>query len=260
MKTAATILSIILLGIVAPGCHELFQHPDDRPPSAPSGLRTATGDNFIELFWNDNRDPDVSGYKVYVSHTYGGRYEYVASVHSPYYMDNGARNGVLYYYAVSAYDRDGNESDLSSNVAYDIPRPEGYDVMLYNADVSRAQAGYDFSKYTVVSVDDQYADMYFVTGTPGPVMRVDTDSDIQDLGPTSSILDISQAPSSGWSPAHEVPLVTGHTYVVWTWDDHYAKFRISSISSSRLVFDWAYQLVPSNRLLKKAPLGDRHRG
>ena len=37
------------------------------------------GDNFIELFWNDSRDPDVEGYNVYVSNTYGGRYEYVAS-------------------------------------------------------------------------------------------------------------------------------------------------------------------------------------
>jgi hypothetical protein len=47
--------------------------------------------------------------------------------------------------------------------------------------------------------------------------------------------------------------------VVWTWDDHYAKFRVSSVSSGRVVFDWAYQLVPSNRLLKKTPAGERHR-
>ena len=259
MKTFFAYLTIILLAIIAPGCHHLLNELDNDPPATPTGLRTATGDNFIELFWHDSRDPDVEGYRVYVSHTYGGRYEYIATVHSAYYMDEGARNGVLYYYAVSAFDRNGNESDLSSDVAYDIPRPEGYDVMLYNADVAKNQAGYDFSKYAVVSIDDQYADMYVVTGTHGPVMRVDTDSDIQDVGPTSSILDISTAPTSGWTTSREVPLVAGHTYVVWTWDDHYAKFRVSSVSSSRVVFDWAYQLVPSNRLLKKAPPADRHR-
>jgi hypothetical protein len=259
MKNLLFSLSILLIALVSPGCHELLHHLDDDPPAAPTGVRTATGDNFIELYWNDSRDPDVEGYNVYVSSTYGGRYEYVGTVHNPYFLDEDARNGVLYYYAVSAYDYDGNESELSNDVAYDIPRPEGYDVLLYNAGIASGQAGYDFSKYAVVSLDDQYADMYFVTGTSGPVMRVDSDTDIQDLGATSSILNISQAPLNGWSTAHEVPLIAGHTYVVWTWDDHYAKFRVSCISSGRVVFDWAYQLVPSNRLLKKTPAGERHR-
>ena len=88
-------------------------------------------------------------------------------------------------------------------------------------------------------------------------MRVDTDSDIQDMGPTSSILAIGTAPVSGWSTTHEVELYAGHTYVVWTWDDHYAKFRVSSLSPSRVVFDWAYQLIPANRLLKRTPGKDR---
>jgi hypothetical protein len=260
MKTALSILSLLVVVTLTPGCHDLLHHLDNDPPSAPTGLRTATGDDFIELFWNDTRDPDVSGYNVYVSSTYGGRYQYVGSTTSAYYRDDEARNGVLYYYAVSAYDYDGNESDLSSDVAYDIPRPEGYDVLLYNAAVASNQAGYDFSKYTVVAVADEYADMYFVTGNGGPVMRVDTDTDIQDMGPTSSVLAIGQAPVSGWSTTREVPLVAGHTYVVWTWDDHYAKFRVSSVSSGRVVFDWAYQLVPSNRLLKKDPANGRRRG
>jgi hypothetical protein len=260
MKTALSILSLLVVVTLTPGCHDFLHHLDDDPPLAPTGLRTATGDNFIELFWNETRDPDVSGYNVYVSSTYGGRYEYVGSVTAPYYRDDEARNGVLYYYAVSAYDYDGNESDLSSDVAYDIPRPEGYDVLLYNASVASNQAGYDFSKYAVVAVTDEYADMYFTTGNSGPVMRVDTDTDIQDMGSTSSVLAIGQAPVSGWSTTGEVPLVVGHTYVVWTWDDHYAKFRVSSVSSGRVVFDWAYQLVPSNRLLKKDPANGRRKG
>ena len=87
-------------------------------------------------------------------------------------------------------------------MAYDIPRPEGYDVLLYNAGVASAQAGYDFSRYTVVSVDDQYADMYFVTGTAGPVMRVDTDTDIQDMGPTSSSPGDRPGPCRAVGPPH----------------------------------------------------------
>jgi len=257
MKTSLFTLSIILLVAVTPGCHDWLSHPDMDPPSPPSGLRTATGDNFIELFWDENREADIAGYNVYVSSSYDGRYEYLESTISGYFYDDGARNGNLYYYAVSAYDYDGNESELSNDVAYDIPRPEGYDVLLYNAAATPLQSGYDFSRYAVVSADDKYADMIYVAGNGSFLMRVDTDSDIQDMGATSSILEIGTAPVSGWSATHEVQLRTGHTYVVWTWDDHYAKFRVSALSTGRVVFDWAYQLIPANRFLKRAPATER---
>ena len=260
MKTSLLTLSLIFLVAVTPGCHDWLYHPDMDPPSPPTGLRTATGDNFIELFWDDNREPDLDGYNVYVSSSYDGEYEFIASTSEPYLLDDGVRNGNLYYYAVTAYDYDGNESELSNDVAYDIPRPEGYDVLLYNATASPAQSAYDFSRYSVVSIDDKYADIYYVAGNGSYVMRVDSDTDIQDMGPTSSILSIGTAPLNGWSSNHEVELFAGHTYVVWTWDDHYAKFRVSALSPARVVFDWAYQLIPSNRLLKRAPAADRNEG
>lgn len=252
MKTTLITLAAILALLPAAGCHDWLHHPDFDPPSRPTGLRTATGDNFIELFWNENREPDVAGYHIYVSDRYDGRYEFIATTERAYFLDDEARNGSTYYYAVSAFDLEGNESELSSDVAYDIPRPEGYDVLLFAEHVAPLQSAYDFSRYAVVPIDDKYADMYMVNAG-GPVMRVDTDTDIQDLGPTVSILEIGQAPLSGWAASHEVPLIAGHTYVVWTWDDHYAKFRVSSVSAGRVVFDWAYQLVPANRLLKKGP-------
>ena len=93
-------------------------------------------------------------------------------------------------------------------------------------------------------------------------MNVYTDTDIQDLGYTHSLLDIKVAPASGWSPTHDVRLYVGHTYVVWTHDDHYAKFRVTSLSPSRVVFDWAYQLQESNPMLKRVPgqSGDAREG
>ncbi len=251
MKTTATTLLLAALFLSGTGCHNGFFGPDLDPPAPPTGLYTATGDNFIELFWDPNREPDVSGYNVYVSSSYNGRYELIGSTGTEYFCDNDARNGAVYYYAVTAYDYDGNESELSSDVAYDIPRPEGYDVVLMNSRYSATEAGYDFSQYRVVSADDQYADMVFDGVTGNLRMLVSDDTDIQDMGYTGSILDIGQAPAGGWSSTHSVPLTVGHTYVVWTWDDHYAKFRVSGLSQNRVVFDWAYQTVPSNRLMKK---------
>lgn len=252
LKSVKGILVLMLaFGVI--GCQKFSSDfADTTPPARPVGLWTETGDNFIELLWDDNRDNDVAGYNVFVSSSYDGRYELIGSVRAPYFNDTGARNGSTYYYAVTAYDYDGNESELSRDVAYDIPRPEGYGVVLDDYRRVTGTSGYDFSRYGVVPYNDLYADMYFENYLGVFYMNVRDDSDIQDMGTTGSILDIRQAPSSGWSTTHDVRLVAGHTYVVWTWDDHYAKFRVANISPSRVTFDWAYQLQESNPLLKRA--------
>lgn len=248
-----TKIALLIGSLALAGCHHNFFGPDLIPPSAPRGLYTSTGDNFIELFWDRSPEPDVAGYNVYVSSTYEGPYQHIGSSGDTYFIDRDATNGNKYYYAVTAYDYDGNESSFSRDIAYDIPRPEGYDVLLGEDHASPNTAGYDFSKYSVVAYDDQYADIYYEFYNGEYYMVVGTDSDIEDMGPTGSILDISMAPSSGWSTTHDAVLRVGHTYVVWTWDDHYAKFRVSALSPTRVVFDWAYQTRPSTALLKKAP-------
>ncbi len=249
------IFLIIAASIAMAGCVEGINHPDMNPPTPPTGLSTATGDNFIELFWRKNPERDVAGYNVFASASYDGRYELIGSTETPYFLDKDAVNGNIYYYAVTAYDYDGNESELSRDVAYDIPRPEGYDVQMTDYHLYPATAGYDFSGYAIVRYDDDNADMYLENYNGLMYMNVRTDTDIQDMGATASILDIGAAPSDGWSPTHDVRLKAGHTYVIWTWDDHFAKFRVQSLSPSRVVFDWAYQTKPSTTLLKRSSSG-----
>ena len=258
MKLVVPLAFAVVLGIS--GCDRIID-ADHTPPRAPSGVWTETGDNFIEVFWNDNPESDIAGYNVFVSSTYDGRYELIGSTGTPYFLDGGARNGSTYYYAITAYDYEGNESELSRDVVYDIPRPEGYNVTLNDRAQLPGYAGYDFSEYTIRAYNDLYTDMFFESSNGQYVMRVRTDSDIQDLGATGSLLEIKKAPTSGWSPTHAVPLVVGHTYVVWTWDDHYAKFRLTALSPNRAVFDWVYQLQESNPMLKGVAGGGvaRHR-
>ncbi len=253
------VLWVAYLVLFASGCQHLVDSRDTRPPAPPTGLYTETGDNFIELVWDANRESDVAGYNVFVGSSYNGRYELIGSVRRPYFRDTGARNGNLYYYAVTAYDYDGNESDLSRDVAYDIPRPEGYNVMLDDYRRATSTSGYDFSAYSVVPYNNQQADIYFENYNGALYMNVRDDTDIIDMGPTNSILDIREAPSSGWSPTHDVRLRVGHTYVVWTWDDHYAKFRVTNLSPGRVTFDWAYQTRKSSPLLKQGSRGAKER-
>ena len=77
------------------------------------------------------------------------------------------------------------------------------------------------------------------------------DTDIQDMGYTSSLYDIYEAPEDGWAPSRSVQVIPGHTYVIWTWDDHYAKMRVREVDSYTVRFDWAYQVAPGNPDLKK---------
>lgn len=245
------------LALLLGGCKEIVNGLDTFPPAPPHNLWTESGDNSIDLHWNPNRESDVAGYNIFVSSSYNGRYELIGSTNSAHYVDYGARNGSTYYYAVTAYDFDGNESGLSRDVAYDVPRPEGYDVILYNYRQNGSIAGYDFSEYRLLPYDNQNTDMYFENYNGELYMNVRTDTDIQDMGSTGSIQEIRTAPASGWSTTHDVRMRVGHTYVVWTWDDHYAKFRVTSLSPNRVVFDWAYQLQPANPMLRPSRTGGR---
>jgi hypothetical protein len=255
MKNLLSGIVLLLLGSTI-GCEHVTSFRDFTAPDPPRHVATEAGDGFIDVYWNACPENDVAGYNVFVSSSYDGRYELIGSTRGLQFTDNGARNGSTYYYAVTAFDFDGNESDLSIEEAYDIPRPEGYGRILGNFRDNAGDAGYDFSAFAALPYTDPAVDMYFESFEGRYSMNVPEDTDIQDMGPTTSILDIRVAPASGWSTTGDVELQAGRTYVVWTWDDHYAKFRVRSVSPSRVVFDWAYQLQRSTPLMKRAVPAD----
>lgn len=246
-----TIAYLILGGLVFAGCKKSIVEVDHIAPFAPRGIYTETGDDVIRLSWLANSEPDVAGYKVYFSDAYDGVYEMIGQTNGVTFSDYGAGNGVTVYYAVTAFDYSGNESDLSHEVVYDTPRPEGFGVALPDFRIDPNRAGYDFSTYTVGPYDDQYTDIYFEYFNGTYYLDVWEDTEIQDMGYTGSLGEIGYAPTAGWSPTKDVRLIAGHTYVVRTWNNHYAKVRIRSLSTTQVVFDWAYQLQQGNTRLKQ---------
>jgi hypothetical protein len=245
-----TITAAFALLFSAGGCKDAIFYPDVTPPAPPRGITTSTGDGLVEIFWLRNTEPDVYGYNVYASSSATGTYELIGSSRTPYFLDNGVTNGRTYYYAVTAYDNSGNESDVSSDVAYDTPRPEGIDVPLYNYRTNALLAGYDFSTYSVGPYNDPYTDVFFENDSGAYYLNVWQDSDIQDMGYTRSLYDIGYAPESGWAPTKDAPVILGHTYVIWTYDNHFAKLRVTQVSGTKVTFDWAYQLQQGNPRLK----------
>lgn len=263
MKKKLLILGSILLSLTFTGCDNINNYIDTTPPAPPRNIKSVTGDNAVYLSWDENRESDLAGYNIYYSYSYNGKYSLIGSSRYANFTDYGAKNGVTYYYAVTAYDYDGNESDLSSDVVYDTPRPEGYNQAIFDFNKSPNNSGYDFSNYLVLPYNDKNTDIFFEKYNGKYYLDVWDDSDIQDMGPTNDIYDISFAPQTGWAPQNPnenfkyEEAIVGHTYVIWTWDNHFAKVRIKNIVGDRMVFDWAYQLVEGNRELKRAIKDER---
>jgi hypothetical protein len=240
----------LLLGLVGfiTGCCSCLG-PDREPPAMPRGVFSVTGDEKVTLYWTSNTERDLEGYCVYRSQTPYGYFELIATTVSAYYVDYDVINGETYYYAVSAVDRHGNESDLSEDMVFDTPRPEGRAVVLWDSEDRPYEAGFDFSEVMVqddslpstdVYLDyDEGDDLHFM-------VTANAYTDIQDFGTIDDLDEINWAPGEGWSNIGAVELILHHGYIVWTCDDHFAKFWVTGLGLSWVRFDWAYQVDPGN--------------
>jgi hypothetical protein len=106
------------------------------PPAAPQRLvavpirdenqATGTAGGYIELSWDINQEPDLQGYWVYRSEQPGTTGQRINKelLLTPTFRDNNAVQGKQYTYRVTAVDRSGNESSLSSPVTAAVPQRE----------------------------------------------------------------------------------------------------------------------------------------
>jgi len=249
MNIMKMVLMIIVISFLfISGCRVC--EPDMQPPAVPRGVTSITGDGEIYIQWYPNNEEDLAGYNVYRGAAPDGYFDLIATVYSAYFVDYNVNNGVTYYYAVSAFDDAENESDLSSDLVYDTPRPEG-SVTLENYITEPLNSGFDFSQEVVLSYDDSHTDIYFEYDTLYNIsyMNCADGTDIQDFGYTDGLDDINYAPQEGWSQLGWVELIAGHGYIVWTRDDHYAKFRVAGLGDGWCKLDWAYQVDGGNREL-----------
>lgn len=231
---------LVLISCCYEGC-------DNEPPAVPRGLHSITGDQEVMLIWYENTEPDLAGYRIYRSLTPSGYYYEIGQTNLDYFLDFGLLNGQTYYYAIVAFDYNDNESDLSYEIVYDTPRPEGYNEQIFDYHEYPDYAGWDFSIYSIIPYDHPYCDFYFSrVGNASYLYTGRTDTWIQDFGYTESLDEITYAPQYGWSTTGVVEAILGHTYIFWIWDNHFAKVRLRAIGPDYVIFDWAYQIDPGN--------------
>lgn len=228
---------------------------DDTPPDAPQGVYSVTGDEAVYIYWYESPEPDFYYYWVWRSDEdmvddRGRFYERRWKVFENHYVDTDVENGLTYYYAVTAVDKHYNESpDLSYDHVQDTPRPEGSGVVLWDVTGAPEVSGFDFKNAVVRAFDDRLTDVFLEYDADLGAFFVWAASemtDVQDFGYTESLDELDWAPSDGWSQVGWLEAILGHSYYVWTEDDHYAKFRIDDLDYRQLsaTVSWAYQTVP----------------
>jgi hypothetical protein len=219
----------------------------DPPPFVVEGVRSITGDEEVTITWRHNQETDIDHYKIYRNDEPTGTFTLIGTSTDNEFVDQDVVNGETYFYAVAAVDGAGQESpELSYENAFDTPRPEGVDVTLTDANiVGETTSGWDFSSQTRRPSTDPSTDVYYAFEEGHYLIFVPTDTRIQDAGYVD-LVDVDYAPPAGWSDDGVVEAIPGHSYILLTRDNHYAKFEVNSRSAANMVMDWAYQIDPDN--------------
>jgi len=231
----------------------------DYPPFPPDGVFSITGDNLVTIYWNDNQEGDLKGYRIYRGNVAEeGPYDLIAEVSASqtFYDDTDVNNGEFWFYAVAAFDKNGHESELSRELVFDTPRPEGFNLVLVELGQDQSHAGYDFSSLSNTAQDATAGttDIYFddQAGVKYVVCR-GAGVDIQDYG-LIDLIGVDYAPeTAGWAPSRQAEAINGHSYIVRILNNqgqyNYAKFFVNGAPSTTLTLDWAYQIDTGNREL-----------
>jgi hypothetical protein len=271
MRLVLVFSSLAVLFLMSSACDQrsttYVTDDDHTAPPVPSGVTTITGDGVVWVQWNPIYGvPDLDGFRIWRGRD-NLEFFLIATVseNADEYADYDVTNGITYYYGVTAFDVDGNESDASfdhGDFAFDTPRPEGRTTIYDPADPSyEDRSGFNFDHEIRVYWDNALCDINLeYDDTPGIetffIWLGPHGLAMQDMGYTDDFDEITYAPEDGWAELPYVEAIVGHTYVVLTDDDNYAKIRILDFDYSpwyAITFDWGYQIDPGNRELKIEP-------
>jgi len=75
----------------------------------------------VDLEWDPNTEPELAGYKIYWGTSNGNYTSSKDAGQNTTCTITGLDEGTTYYFAATAYDGDGNESDYSNQISYTVP-------------------------------------------------------------------------------------------------------------------------------------------
>lgn len=112
---------ILIVALFFFSCHrdEITQNPeDDLPPETPSGLSVfAARDGKIGIEWEVIREFQGNSYNIYRSINSDQHFSLLGSTSGSYFVDDSLDYDSVYYYRITAFNKSGKESSMSSIVS-----------------------------------------------------------------------------------------------------------------------------------------------
>ncbi len=236
----------------------------------PSNLQVQPGDHKVSLRWNTNCDDStlLTGYYIYLTKepipekiltqpppetlepfnnsAYPGDTD-PETAYETMTIDN-LDNGVEYYISVRTVYPDYTQSVSSEQISF-IPRPEGSFTL--GIRYSDFKDGFSFSMGEHVEADRLENDLYYYAkdgfdylASPHRLNGFLRETNFYSLGSTESIYDYDSL-ELDYEPVSRIPVAEGHSYLVETEDNRYAKIRIKNIAGSgdkrKLSISYIYQ-------------------
>ncbi|MBN1482419.1 T9SS C-terminal target domain-containing protein, partial [candidate division KSB1 bacterium] len=127
--------------------------PDSlRPPSTPINVKTTAWGDTVLIAWDANMDSDLAGYKLYRGLNKDNLAELANVGLATTYIDADVTNDTAYFYAVTAYDFDDNESAFS-DVIKAIPtiRPQAPSGITFRYETNSIMLMWDSQDFEYIS-------------------------------------------------------------------------------------------------------------
>src|SRR5262249_45280867 len=108
----------------------------------------------IDLSWQPSPDTNIAGYNVYYGTSSRNYTNEISLGNKTSTTISGLVGGITYYFAATAYDSAGDESDFSNEILYNVPssvisssnlRAGGYGGLFYEQDAVRVQSSGGFN-------------------------------------------------------------------------------------------------------------------
>lgn len=273
MPVRSSFRLLALLPLLA-GCQNYLYVGDDDPPVRPATLATTSLDGAIALQWSDEpyrNDPGrFSRYRVWSAPYDLDRdlcilpWSVEGTTVAPQFIVGALTNGSPRCFSVTAEGVNGAESNRSP-VRQDTPRFEGNAVGVYARQSDDSRAGFrlwrDFngdglatrSELGLVMAGTADVDLVVQRDGAGRLFltpsRAGTGIQVYGNAPVASLHDIDVAPDGGYT-RNGLEAVAGWGYVVEMRGPdgykRYASLRVTSVTSSFVLLEWAFQSDPGN--------------
>jgi hypothetical protein len=245
-------------------------------PDVPTGLVSTSLNGAIALAWSDNSfaaDPSNFQHYSIFSTSYDldtgvcGSWRLEGTTVAPEFIVGALSNGAPRCFRVSAVSVDGVES-APSQIAYDTPRPDSRNVVLYPFQVDPDSSGFRFwdddgdgvvesGELGRVRPGDAAGVDFFIDRISGELfftpVRTGTGVELYSDVPVEDLTSITVAPCpSGPTPGSCAPYLTspilaspGFGYVFETVGDdglrRFGAIRVTHVGTTFLIMDWSFQ-------------------